>query len=130
MDTELWFAADQERGQRMHAAHAAAVEVCTGCPVASDCLADALRFEACRSLAYRHGVWGGVRAAERAALADADADRARRLRNLAAIEADRGDRRHGTRGGYRYGCRCDPCRAAKAAANADYNQRRQRQETR
>ncbi len=31
-----------------------------------------------------------------------------------------GDRRHGTAGGYRSGCRCTACRAANAAAQHDY----------
>jgi hypothetical protein len=93
----------------MHAAHAAAVEVCTGCPVASDCLADALRFEAGRSRAYRHGVWGGVRAAERVRL-----DAARRTRPGVPV--------HGTPTGYRRGCRCLPCCDAKTV---DQRQRRE-----
>lgn len=33
-------------------------------------------------------------------------------------------RRHGTRGRYKKGCRCEPCRAAKARENARYRARR------
>lgn len=35
-----------------------------------------------------------------------------RAKALAEMQADPGDRRHGTRTGYDYGCRCDGCREA------------------
>ncbi len=44
----------------------AAKQVCAGCPVRSDCLADALAWERPTD---RHGVLGGLTAAERARLA-------------------------------------------------------------
>jgi WhiB family redox-sensing transcriptional regulator len=49
-------------------AEAAAKRICAGCPVRAACLADALDWESPRE---RHGVLGGLTAAERARLAAA-----------------------------------------------------------
>jgi hypothetical protein len=40
--------------------------------------------------------------------------------NLAEMQADPADRRHGTKTGYDYGCRCAPCRAATSRATLDH----------
>lgn len=44
---------------------------------------------------------------------------ARRAALLAAMAANPADRRHGTRTGYVYGCRCVRCLAARRAYDAD-----------
>lgn len=48
---------------------AAARALCGSCPVRRDCLTEAMDFEDGLSEHQRHGIWGGLRPAERAALA-------------------------------------------------------------
>ena len=45
-------------------------------------------------------------------------------RNLAIMEADPMDRRHGTRNGYSIGCRCARCRTAARKYMRDYRARK------
>lgn len=54
LDPELFFPVETAGG-------AEAVQVCASCPVRTECLAHAVATDA------RHGVWGGVREAERQA---------------------------------------------------------------
>lgn len=50
---------------------------------------------------------------------------------LAEMRADPEDRRHGTRTGYNYGCRCDGCRAAVREASKERRRReKEREESR
>jgi len=62
MGSELFFAADGERGIAKRARERAAKAVCAACPVREPCLVHALASE------ERHGVWGGLSERERAAL--------------------------------------------------------------
>lgn len=84
---QLWF---PDRGESMGPARA----VCATCPVESDCLAYALRWN------IQHGIWGGRSPQERRRLR-AGAGRPRRLPAA-----------HGTTTRYARGCRCDECRDA------------------
>ena len=52
------------------------------------------------------------------------ADKAARLRNLAAMKADPSHRSHGTTYGYACGCRCGRCRAAEEHARRAHELRR------
>lgn len=45
-------------------------------------------------------------------------------KNLAAMQADPMDRRHGTRSGYSIGCRCARCRMAARKCMRDYRARK------
>lgn len=47
-----------------------------------------------------------------------------KARNLAAMERDPNDRRHGTCTGWRYGCRCDECREAHRVEISRYRHNR------
>lgn len=51
-----------------------------------------------------------------------------RRKALERLLSDPGDRRHGTVTGYRYGCRCDRCRAARVADQRKYRARKRREE--
>ena len=102
---DLWFVPPGDR----HGI-AAAKAICHRCPVAAECLAEAM---ADPSIV---GVWGGTSEVERAKL------RARAPRPPKGI-------RHGTPGGHRtHRARgeesCGPCTAAAKAANARDNKRR------
>lgn len=67
-DPELFFP-DPSDGQ----AQAAALRVCDGCPVAVDCLVDALAVETPRQI--RYGIRGGTTPADRAGLPSLDCAR-------------------------------------------------------
>ena len=102
---DLWFVAPSDR----HGI-AAAKAVCTRCPVAAECLAEAM---ANPSIV---GVWGGTTENQRAKL-------------RAAMPRQPKDIQHGTPGGHRtHRARgedsCGPCTAAARAQNARYNQRK------
>jgi WhiB family transcriptional regulator, redox-sensing transcriptional regulator len=63
LDPEQWFPLSAEIAKARQEA-AAAIAVCSTCPVRADCLAlSLLRWDI-----GQHGVWGGLVAAERAAL--------------------------------------------------------------
>jgi hypothetical protein len=62
-DPEQWFPVSVQIEKARHEA-AAAIAVCTSCPVRAQCLALSLRHWDIG----QHGVWGGLVAAERAAL--------------------------------------------------------------
>ena len=102
---DLWFVPPGDR----HGI-AAAKAICRRCPVAAECLAEAL---ADPSIV---GVWGGTGENERAKL-------------RAAMPRQPKDIRHGTPGGHRtHRSRgeesCGPCTAAARAQNARDNQRK------
>ena len=102
---DLWFVPPGDR----HGI-AAAKAICRRCPVAAECLAEAM---ADPSIV---GVWGGTTENQRAKI------RARAPRQPKGI-------RHGTPGGHRtHRARgedsCGPCTAAARAQNARYNQRK------
>jgi WhiB family redox-sensing transcriptional regulator len=61
-DPALWF--PENRGDP----GATAKQVCHGCPVRRECLADAMAREGDGDRYRRFGIWGGLTAAERAAL--------------------------------------------------------------
>lgn len=89
---------------------AAAKAVCARCPVAAECLAEAMTDPS------TVGVWGGLSETERAKL------RAHTPRQPKDIQ-------HGTPGGHRTHLgrgeqSCGPCTAAAKAANARYNERK------
>ena len=63
LDPDQWFPVSAEIGKARREA-AAAITVCTVCPVRAECLALSLR----HWNIGQHGVWGGLVAAERAAL--------------------------------------------------------------
>ena len=63
LDPDQWFPVSAEIGKARREA-AAAITVCTTCPVRAECLALSLR----HWYIGQHGVWGGLVAAERAAL--------------------------------------------------------------
>ena len=48
-------------------------DLCGTCPVRAECLAYAMRVEAGRRSADRHGVWGGTTAEKRARMAGGEA---------------------------------------------------------
>jgi WhiB family redox-sensing transcriptional regulator len=60
-DLNLFFGDDGERGADRIIRERKAKQVCAGCPVMAECLAEALREPA------QFGVWGGLSADERAA---------------------------------------------------------------
>ena len=102
---DLWFVAPSDR----HGI-AAAKAICRRCPVAAECLAEAM---ADPSIV---GVWGGTSEVERAKL-------------RAAMPRQPKDIRHGTPGGARTHRKrgeepCDRCTAAAKASNARYQQRK------
>ncbi len=102
---DLWFVAPSD-----HHGIAAAKAICRRCPVAAECLAEAM---ADPSIV---GVWGGTSEVERAKL------RVAMPRQPKGIQ-------HGTPGGHRtHRSRgeesCGPCTAAARAQNARDNQRR------
>ena len=102
---DLWFVPPGDR----HGI-AAAKAICRRCPVAAECLAEAM---ADPSIV---GVWGGTSEVERAKL-------------RAAMPRQPKDIRHGTPGGHRtHRSRgeesCGPCTAAARAQNARDNQRK------
>ena len=102
---DLWFVPAGDR----HGI-AAAKAICRRCPVAAECLAEAL---ADPSIV---GVWGGLGEGERAKL-------------RAAMPRPPKDIRHGTPGGHRTHRKrgeepCGPCSAAAKASNARYQQRK------
>ena len=102
---DLWFVTPSD-----HHGIAAAKAICRRCPVAAECLAEAL---ADPSIV---GVWGGTSEAERAKL------------RVAMPRQPKGIR-HGTPGGHRtHRARgeesCGPCTAAAKAQNARDNQRK------
>lgn len=53
-DPDLWFPGEED-----HELAAAAIEVCSRCPVRADCLAHAL------AIGERHGIWGGLTPTQR-----------------------------------------------------------------
>jgi hypothetical protein len=60
----------KRRGQPLTGDSARAKHIClTECPLATQCLADALKAEAGIGTQYRWGIWGGTTPDERAALA-------------------------------------------------------------
>lgn len=61
-DADLFFAADEERGESRRRRSEAALAVCRRCHVRKECLEYALATD------QRHGVWGGTDELERAAL--------------------------------------------------------------
>jgi WhiB family transcriptional regulator, redox-sensing transcriptional regulator len=63
LDADQWFPVSAEAGKARQEA-AAAIAICTTCPVRAQCLALSLRHWDIG----QHGVWGGLVAAERAAL--------------------------------------------------------------
>ena len=63
LDPDQWFPVSAEIGKARQEA-AAAITVCTACPVRAECLELSLRHWEIG----QHGVWGGLVAAERAAL--------------------------------------------------------------
>jgi hypothetical protein len=63
LDPDQWFPVSVEIGKARQEA-AAAITVCTACPVRAECLALSLRHWDIG----QHGVWGGLVAAERSAL--------------------------------------------------------------
>ena len=102
---DLWFVTPSD-----HHGIAAAKAICRRCPVAPECLAEAL------PNASIVGVWGGTSEVERAKL------RVAMPRQPKGIQ-------HGTPGGHRtHRARgeesCGPCTAAAKAQNARYNQRK------
>jgi len=62
-DPEQWFPVSVETEKARHEA-AVAIAICTSCPVRAQCLALSLRHWDIG----QHGIWGGLVAAERAAL--------------------------------------------------------------
>ena len=89
---------------------AAAKAVCARCPVAAECLAEAMTDP------HTVGVWGGTTENQRAKI------RAHTPRQPKGIQ-------HGTPGGHRTHLgrgeqSCGPCTAAAKAANARYNDRK------
>ena len=102
---DLWFVPPGDR----HGI-AAAKAICRRCPVAAECLAEAL---ADPNIV---GVWGGTSEVERAKL-------------RAAMPRQPKDIRHGTPGGHRTHLArgeesCGPCTAAARAQNARYDRRK------
>jgi hypothetical protein len=75
LDPDQWFPVSADAGKARQEA-AAAIAICTICPVRAQCLALSLRHWDIG----QHGVWGGLVAAERAAMR-------RRTRNRAAAGA-------------------------------------------
>ena len=63
LDPDQWFPISADAGKARREA-AAAIAICAACPVRAQCLALSLRHWAIG----QHGVWGGLVAAERAAL--------------------------------------------------------------
>jgi WhiB family transcriptional regulator, redox-sensing transcriptional regulator len=63
-DPELWFADGHGPGWPPSAEEVRAKAICSGCPVAAACLSWALTHAA----QAKHGVWGGMSAAERDAV--------------------------------------------------------------
>jgi WhiB family redox-sensing transcriptional regulator len=63
LDADQWFPVSAEAGKARQEA-AAAIAICTTCPVRAQCLALSLRHWDIG----QHGIWGGLVAAERAAL--------------------------------------------------------------
>lgn len=63
LDPDQWFPVSAEAGRARQEA-AAAIAVCTTCPVRDQCLALSIRYWDIG----QHGVWGGLVAAERARL--------------------------------------------------------------
>lgn len=89
----LWF---PERGQPAGTAR----QICADCPVNTQCLDYALRWN------IRFGIWGGHTVRER-----------RQLRPT-TTGPQRIPARHGTTTGYHRGCRCTQCREANSAYTA------------
>lgn len=77
--------------------------VCGTCPVRSDCLDYALRWD------IRHGIWGGLSTRERQRLGRRQPPR-------------RIPPPHGTTRRYAQGCRCDDCREANTFASRERQQ--------
>ena len=75
LDPDQWFPVSADAGKARQEA-AAAIAICTTCPVRAQCLALSLRHWDIG----QHGVWGGLVAAERAAMR-------RRTRNRPAASA-------------------------------------------
>lgn len=108
MDPNL-FVFQEPRGHLNDAKVTAAKQVCAGCPVVAECLADALSFDAV-------GVWGGLTEYERRVLLGLPVhvkDR-RRTRVLAPCGEYGAYRRHVRRGEDV----CDLCKGARNAYNA------------
>ena len=100
-DPELFFPTSVSADQIQ-----AAKDVCAACPVQEECLRWALNAGADAD----YGVWGGLDERER-----------RQLRRGRPLARDR----HGTVACYEVnGCRCRPCKSAKADANRRERQRR------
>ena len=102
---DLWFVPPGDRY-----GIAAAKVVCTRCPVAAECLAEAMADP------HTVGVWGGTTENQRA-----------KVRSHAPRQPK--DIQHGTPGGHRTHLgrgeqSCGPCTAAAKAANARYNDRK------
>ena len=110
---EQWFPVSVEIEKARHEA-AAAIAVCTSCPVRAQCLALSLRHWDIG----QHGVWGGLVAAERAAVRRLmRAHMARRARHvLLTPGADPGAAAHASPGGRSRGRQGEHVIAATAAA--------------
>ena len=61
---EIWFPPSYTSPSGMEDV-ALARAICAECPVAADCLADALTHERAGSIHYRAGIWGGLTPGER-----------------------------------------------------------------
>jgi WhiB family transcriptional regulator, redox-sensing transcriptional regulator len=75
LDPDQWFPVSADAGKARQEA-AAAIAICTTCPVRAQCLAFSLRHWEIG----QHGVWGGLVAAERAAMRRPMRKQARRER--------------------------------------------------
>lgn len=114
VDPRLMDGGEYLRGEAAVSAWQAAKAVCAGCPVAQQCLAEALRREKGESFASRATVRGGLTPSERIRLQHPGKPQPAQC---------------GTESGYRKHTRtrqdpCEPCRAAHREGNRNRDQRR------